>query len=356
MRRRARRAAVPRPLSVCASGKRWAARAGNQPPTTAASMPSSAVARSRRPCSIAAAARRRRNSRRPGHRPASAAPARPARCRARGRRAAHQAEHHRFGQHQPQPLARGEAQHAEQRELLRAPRDAERQHRKHQEGAGEQRHQRQHREVDAVGAREVDPRCARVARFGRAMPAGKRSARRSRSVVTPARRRTSMRESWPALPIERSCAAPMSITASGGAAGADGAGDLHVRAAAGRFAAERARRAARQSRGGGLRNTVPGARIASRSAPPAGPASARAPPRDTTSASTPTTRTGMRSPSVAAQGCRSPAPGWRPRPVRGRRPRVEVFVEAALDGAQFQVGLTTDGADRRGRTRSAPTH
>ena len=46
-------------------------------------------------------------------------------------------------------------EHAEQRELLRPPRDAEREHRIHQEGAGEQRHQRQHREVDAVGARQA---------------------------------------------------------------------------------------------------------------------------------------------------------------------------------------------------------
>jgi hypothetical protein len=66
---------------------------------------------------------------------------------------------------------RGEAQHAQQRKLLRAPRHAERQHRKHQERTGEQRHQRQHRQVDAVGARQVADALRRVARLaGRHVP------------------------------------------------------------------------------------------------------------------------------------------------------------------------------------------
>ncbi|MCY1536961.1 hypothetical protein D9M68_724370 [compost metagenome] len=70
-------------------------------------------------------------------------------------RAAQQAEQRRLGQHQAQPLLAREAQHAQQRELRLAPRDRQREHREHQERAGEQRHQRQHREVDPVGAREV---------------------------------------------------------------------------------------------------------------------------------------------------------------------------------------------------------
>ncbi len=57
----------------------------------------------------------------------------------------------------PAPAARAAWRPARpaQRQLRRALRHAERQHRIHQEGAGEQRHQGQHREVHAVGAREA---------------------------------------------------------------------------------------------------------------------------------------------------------------------------------------------------------
>ena len=78
--------------------------------------------------------------------------------------AAGRAQHDRFGQHQRAPLPRCQAEHAEQRELLRAPRHAQRQHREHQEAAGEQRHQRQHGEVDAVGARQIADPLGGVAR------------------------------------------------------------------------------------------------------------------------------------------------------------------------------------------------
>jgi hypothetical protein len=80
--------------------------------------------------------------------------------------AADRAEQHCFGQHQRAPLARRQAQHAEQRELLRAARHAQRQHREHQEAAGEQRDQRQHSEVDAVGARQVAHALGRVPGLG----------------------------------------------------------------------------------------------------------------------------------------------------------------------------------------------
>ena len=81
-------------------------------------------------------------------------------------RAAHSAQQQRLRQHQPQPLARREAEHAQQRKLLRAPRHAERQHREHQKRTGEQRHQRQHGQVHAVRARQVAGALGRVTGLG----------------------------------------------------------------------------------------------------------------------------------------------------------------------------------------------
>ena len=83
------------------------------------------------------------------------------------RHAARQPQRARFQKHQLQALFAGQPQHAQQRKLLRPLGHAKRQHREHEEGPGEQRHQRQYREVDAVGARQVAntrrsiPRCAR---------------------------------------------------------------------------------------------------------------------------------------------------------------------------------------------------
>ena len=65
------------------------------------------------------------------------------------------AQQRRLGQHQHQPLAGVHAQHPEQRQLRHPLGHRQRLHRKHQERAREQRHQREHGEVDAVGAREV---------------------------------------------------------------------------------------------------------------------------------------------------------------------------------------------------------
>ncbi|OQC14227.1 MAG: hypothetical protein BWX79_00910 [Alphaproteobacteria bacterium ADurb.Bin100] len=69
----------------------------------------------------------------------------------------------RLHQHHPQALARGQAEHAQQRELLCAPRHTQREHGKHQESPGEQGHQCQHREIHAVGARQVAHPLGRVA-------------------------------------------------------------------------------------------------------------------------------------------------------------------------------------------------
>ena len=80
--------------------------------------------------------------------------------------AARHAQQGRFGQHQRQPLARRGTQHGQQRKLRPALRHAEGQHREHEKRPGEQRHQRQHRQVDAVGAREVAHPLRRIARLG----------------------------------------------------------------------------------------------------------------------------------------------------------------------------------------------
>ena len=79
-------------------------------------------------------------------------------------RAAHCAQRSRLPQHQPHALGAGEAQHPQQGELLGAARHAQGQYRKHQKAAREQGHQGQHRQVDAVGARQLAHALRRVAR------------------------------------------------------------------------------------------------------------------------------------------------------------------------------------------------
>ena len=58
-------------------------------------------------------------------------------------------------QHQSHALTRRGTQHGQQRKLRRTLRHAERQYREHQKCPGKQSHQRQHREIDAVGARHL---------------------------------------------------------------------------------------------------------------------------------------------------------------------------------------------------------
>ncbi len=60
-----------------------------------------------------------------------------------------------FEQHLAQQLAALEAQHPQQRELAAPAHHRQRLRRKHEEGAGEQRHQRQDRQVDPVGAAHI---------------------------------------------------------------------------------------------------------------------------------------------------------------------------------------------------------
>ncbi len=70
-------------------------------------------------------------------------------------RTADRTEQRGLDQHEAQPLARTEPEHAEQRELRLALRDRQREDREHQERAGEEGDQREHRQVHAVGARHV---------------------------------------------------------------------------------------------------------------------------------------------------------------------------------------------------------
>ena len=79
--------------------------------------------------------------------------------------AARDAEQRRLGQHEAEPLAPREAEHAEQRELLLPLRDRQREDGEDEKRAGEQGHQREHREVHAVGMRHA--RCALRAFVGR---------------------------------------------------------------------------------------------------------------------------------------------------------------------------------------------
>ena len=68
---------------------------------------------------------------------------------------ADQTQNRGFGQHQAQALIGCEAQHPEQRKLWHALRHGQRKNGKHQERAGEQGHQGQYAEVDAVGLRQI---------------------------------------------------------------------------------------------------------------------------------------------------------------------------------------------------------
>ena len=68
---------------------------------------------------------------------------------------AEQAEQGRFGQHQAQAVLPGQPEHTQQGQLLLTPCHRQGHDRKNEKGPREQRHQRQHAQVDPVGAREV---------------------------------------------------------------------------------------------------------------------------------------------------------------------------------------------------------
>ena len=77
------------------------------------------------------------------------------RSQRKAEQAADDADHARFGQHQHAPLLWRDAEHGDQCKLRSTLRHAEREHGIDQKSAREQRYQRQHGEVHAVGAREV---------------------------------------------------------------------------------------------------------------------------------------------------------------------------------------------------------
>ena len=101
--------------------------------------------------------------------------------------AADGAEQRRLGEDEAEPLPRRQAEDGEQRERLDALRDREGEDREDQERAGEHRHQREHGEVDAVGARDVRDPVARFARRGGAH-AGRQLQRGQRRGAVGARR------------------------------------------------------------------------------------------------------------------------------------------------------------------------
>ena len=157
----------PRPLSACAALMPWAQRAGCQAPSSAAATPSA-------PNTSAAGGAPVQRGRATGKVAAAQITTQKIQGRGRQRRAqshaqaaAHQAQHARFQQHQLLALGRGEPQHAQQRPLRRAPAHAQGQHREHQKSAGEQRHQCQHRQVDAVSPRQRAQAVACLAGLGK---------------------------------------------------------------------------------------------------------------------------------------------------------------------------------------------
>ena len=76
--------------------------------------------------------------------------------------AAQRADDRRLGEHQCAPVARSEAENAEQCKGRRALRDRQREHRVDEKATDQQRHQRQHAQVDAIGARQVGHALQRV--------------------------------------------------------------------------------------------------------------------------------------------------------------------------------------------------
>ena len=168
----------------------------------------------------------------------------------------------------------------------------------------------------------------------------------------PGASRRSMRVSCPPRP-NRSCAAPMSITASAAPPAAtlpatcSGCAARAARSCSSIAAASPQPTAAR----GGVeehlarREQREAVRVLARAAASA-PARWSAAPAHRRRSRAAAAR---RSPTASATRLQSRAPGWRAPPADARATRANTrLVEAALRGAQFQVGLAVDRAHRAG--------
>ena len=180
---------LPRPLSVCASGSRCAASAGSHPPAACSGCTEQSVDHSRGavPLQIRGHAGEIATAQVAAQHLQTQV--RQAGAQRDSRDAADRAEQQRLGQNQALSLPGRQSQHAQQCELLRPPRDAQREHRIHEEGAGEESHQGQHGEVDAVGARQVVDTLRGVGRFCRDH-AGRQLQRAHEGCVVRARAQT----------------------------------------------------------------------------------------------------------------------------------------------------------------------
>ena len=151
---------------------------------------------------------------------------------------ADRAEQRRFGQDEAEPLSRRKAEDGEQGELLLALRDREREDREDQESAGEHRHERQHGEIHAVGARHVrDPLARLVA--GRHAHAFGQAQRGERGGAVGARREADFDPVQPADAAERLLRAGDVDHGKRRPAGGDAAGDARLEAAGSRLHLDR---------------------------------------------------------------------------------------------------------------------
>ena len=167
--------------------------------------------------------------------------------------AAGQAEQRRLAEDEREPAARRQAEHAEQGELLLPLGDREREDREHQERAGEHRHQREHGEVDAIGAGDVGEPLHRLARRGGAH-AGRQDELADHPFAIGAGRQPQVDPRQLAEQAERDLGAGDVHHRQRRAAGGDAAGEAQPGAAAGRLQRDPAfaRRAAEPALGFGV--------------------------------------------------------------------------------------------------------
>jgi hypothetical protein len=150
----------------------------------------------------------------------------------------------------------------------------------------------------------------------------------------------------------RSCAAPMSITASGRHRPPPCPPPARLAAQALCTCSGGAwRSVAQRACAAGFRNTVPGVNRPAIGRRPAGRRHQRRRHLATTRASTPTTRSGLRGPLARDHAMvPAPAPGW-PAATCGCAPpgRTPPRQKPPVAGAQLQVGLAIDGAHGAGK-------